>query len=116
MGTAVFFWAGLACLVVIAFGLRYVEAERMGARIATSRRARAGGAQPGPLVSVPSEWVVVYRKRRGVAGLSVWRDRSSPSRYSMSVDRRRPECADCVACINRGLGWILEDARAPRSA
>lgn len=94
------FWIGLAVLIAAAVALRHCAS-------AGPIRRDAGPAQvPGT-----SPTALVHTIRRGRVMLSIWnrgpRD-GSAERHQIRVDRRGPDCGDCVECMNQALRWIRE--------
>jgi hypothetical protein len=100
------FWIGMGVLLAAAVALRYC---------ATPLREKS---RPGPAgapdAAAPS---LVHRIARGRVRLSIWATGggergASRRRHQVRVDRRGPDCGDCMDCVNEALHWI-RDHEAP---
>ena len=135
---AYFFWGGLASLFLIAGVLRYLDADRMAAKIANHQVAAkeasltARALEPSPMIvdlvasgdtgglglPAPFDWKVAYSGRQGRVGLVVWKNEecndSSP-RYCLTIDQNHRDCGDCVACINQAIYWVQQHSSASQA-
>ena len=94
---ALFFWLGLAGLLLVALVLGSWVRDESRARAALPPRAGAGE--------------LVHAIRRGRVRLSIWRGEArgrAPARHRIAVDRRGPDCGDCIDCVNQAIRWIRE--------
>jgi hypothetical protein len=101
MGLAVlFFWVGLAGLLLAALVL--------GSWVRSESRAAAAAA---PCAGAGER---VHAIRRGRVRLSIWRGeaRGDAARFRIAVDRRGPDCGDCMDCVNQAIRWIREHEAA----
>lgn len=103
LGSAVFalvFWIGIAVLIAAALVLRFrATPDEEGLR-----------ADPGSAPGAASARLV-HRIRRGRVRLSVWtrrRGEGDAGGHEVRVDRRGPDCGDCMDCVNEALRWIRE--------
>ena len=92
---SLFFWIGVAVLLVAAIALR----------LAISPPREPGAARRTGAARL------VHTIRRGRVRLSIWasggRAPAEP-RHQVQLDRRGPDCGDCVDCMNQALRWIRE--------
>jgi hypothetical protein len=91
----VIFWLGMGLLLVSALVLRGVATE------VVTGLAVAPGAVGTPVQTI----------RRGRVRLAIWRSQDrggAAGRHCVSVDRRGPDCGDCIDCMNLALRWIRE--------
>jgi len=98
------FWFGLAVLLGGAWVLRIANEAPEGP---VARRAADPGAGAARLV---------HTIRQGRVRLSIWADAArgrKMTRHQLRVDRRGPDCGDCMVCVNEALGWIREGEATP---
>lgn len=117
---AYFFWGGVVFLLIAAWILRYLEADRMAAR-AHERLARvgargewAGRGEEGAARQLRAGAAArrvgmdpVHGVRRGSVQVTVWR-RPAAREYALTVNQEHPECRDCVFCLNDAFRWVQQ--------
>jgi len=97
---SVFFWLGLVVLLAGAWVLRIANETLDG------RPARPGA----PAAKL------VHTIRRGRVRLSIWASAARgrrETRHQLRVDRRGPDCGDCMGCVDEALRWIRQSEAAP---
>lgn len=93
----VFFWLGLAALLLAAVVLAW-----LGSGFRAARGHPAGSCEEGKLV---------HTLRRGRIRLGVRRDAASGASralHHVEVEPRGPNCEDCMRCVNQAIHWIRE--------
>ncbi len=101
---SVFFWLGLVVLLAGAWVLRIANEALDGP---AARRAADPGAPAAKLV---------HTIRRGRVRLSIWASAARgrrEARHQLRVDRRGPDCGDCMGCVDEALRWIRQSEAAP---
>jgi hypothetical protein len=99
-----FFWVGLAVLLAGACVLRFANEAPEGP---AARRAADAGVGAAKLV---------HTIRRGRVRLSIWAKGvrgCTAAGHEVRVDRRGPDCGDCMSCMNQALRWIHESEATP---
>lgn len=93
----VFFWLGLAALLLAAFALAWLGS---GSRAA---RAHPASSREGEkLVHTLRRGRIRLRVRRGAA------PGCSRALHHVEVEPRGPNCEDCMRCVNQAIRWIRE--------
>jgi len=93
----VFFWLGLAVLLLAAVVLAW-----LGSGSRAGRGHPAGGCEGGKLV---------HTLGRGRIRLRVLRDAApggSSALHHVEVEPQGPDCEDCMRCVNQAIRWIQE--------
>lgn len=113
----IFFWGGLALLLVAAWFLKSLKGERTGTDV-SARYAGAKAASPAQHrdvrpapAAIPRGFKLIRSIRRGSVEVAICLSETAAAaapQYIVAVNQNQAACGDCNSCLNEAISWIQQ--------